>query len=658
MGPTEPPPTYTVDPQDDEEALSEAGSATIEPQILIIPTGNGVSFQKGYLGADGEHAAIEGELQLKCADTFRYERVTVSLRTVESAYEAEIELGASEVVLHSSSSSDIEARSSVQRASFPFAIPLPPDTPQCIHTPHSSLTHTVTANIYAPAFGDPILTKSITVHTRRYSSHTLTCPPAPVTRSLEVPMRVEVQVPRRTFKVGEPLPVYVTVPVPPRELVVQQGVRLRNVRAELVRCVKLKRDQSSSFSSDVPVETPPDKDGGSTLSQVTSPIARDTSFEDVDYAPSARTPQDSKVIAWSGASCRLHPRRPIRIRLIIHSPTDSPLAEPSQNLPTAEFYPPDNVECASISQTTLLHSVTFSLRIRVAFMHMHSRTERISVLSMPITLLPPTAPLPELEESLDNAYYKKHDRPPARTIRADDADAPQYDGGVAGPSIHGGAPPPFEEREAPPPFSTAEPEASTSSRLPTFLESEHEIFVPSAEDPSMTPPPSGPDFAIEGEGTLFGFPPSEQFDGYADMDRSFTPPPTVEMASRDTDVTGLANLNANVAIEALGLALGLEHVEEDLCDGPPPPPPPPMDDPSDPPPSIDSDFRGPSGVHHTPAPHLATPPREHSIHSPPNHDDTESHAHAPPPYRVPYSDVPQDHGTGPPPYMDLVHHSH
>lgn len=68
--PTVPPPTY--DQQDahrpSEEFLPGPAEATFVPseaQLLISPTYNASSFQSGYLGAPGEHAAIEGELQIK-----------------------------------------------------------------------------------------------------------------------------------------------------------------------------------------------------------------------------------------------------------------------------------------------------------------------------------------------------------------------------------------------------------------------------------------------------------------------------------------------------------------------------------------------------------------------------------------------------------------
>jgi len=278
-------------------------------------------------------------------------------------------------------------------------------------------------------------------------------------------------------------------------------------------------------------------------------------------------------------------------------------------------------------------------------MHMSTHTERICTISIPIMIPPPVAPLPEIEQSID-AHYEE---------------------GEAGPSFLGGAPPPFEEREAPPPFFSAEAEASTSSRLPTFLESETEIFVPAHDDPSIVPQPLPfPQLVFEGEGQLFGFPASEQFDGYAiDLDRSYTPPPTLEMATRDADVTGFANLPGGTAMEVLGLAL--EQHDSVVHEGIPPPPPPPMDDPSDPPPSIDSDFRAPGNSHQTIPSHPRNPPglpvsqSQEDGHSIPTsaHPQDGSHGHAPPPYRVPDNDLPQEHEhvVRPPPYVDLVMHS-
>lgn len=67
----EPPPTYT---QEEASGLGAEDRAN-EPQILIVPPSGGLSFQKGFLGADGEHAAIEGEVLIKGVNRGEWRRV-------------------------------------------------------------------------------------------------------------------------------------------------------------------------------------------------------------------------------------------------------------------------------------------------------------------------------------------------------------------------------------------------------------------------------------------------------------------------------------------------------------------------------------------------------------------------------------------------------
>jgi hypothetical protein len=230
-------------------------------------------------------------------------------------------------------------------------------------------------------------------------------------------------------------------------------------------------------------------------------------------------------------------------------------------------------------------------------------------------------------------------------VRLDDAESsvPQYSEGQAGPSAIPayGAPPPFEERDAPPPFF-APGEGSTAAGLPSFLESEREIIV--AHDQAQSDiqhVPSSP--LIHGEGIEFGFPSSSEFDGHSldvsGADRSSTPPPSLEMASQDTDITGLTELQGTEeAIQALGLVL--EQQEQQNQGSGPPPPPPPMDDPMDPPPAIDFDFRaGSESGHDTP-----TGP-------PPPHESYVPVPESPPPLHEAYVDDPPP----PPPPMSNEH---
>jgi hypothetical protein len=67
-----PPPIYAQQGPDPPESVPQ-----FEPQILIIPATDSLRFQQGFLGADGERAAIEGELQVKGTDSMRWRKVSV-----------------------------------------------------------------------------------------------------------------------------------------------------------------------------------------------------------------------------------------------------------------------------------------------------------------------------------------------------------------------------------------------------------------------------------------------------------------------------------------------------------------------------------------------------------------------------------------------------
>jgi neural Wiskott-Aldrich syndrome protein len=579
---------------------------------------------------------------------------TITLRTIEKARDLEIELASTELTLYSASSTSSSIKS--MPLVYPFSIPLPPDTPQCIHTPWSSVSHTLTATLHPVDSSLPSVSSVVAVHTRKFVSHTHVLSIIPETKSFDDPTHVEVQVPRTTFRSGEPIPLYLTIPPPRRELVLDDGIRLRNVRAELIRVVAVNR----------PTIVPPaDEELGTPQASSSSSVqktASGTSSESLDMRSHIGIPGGGEVIAVSGAAARLHPSETLRLRLILHPRQDEPhvATENSMNDPLSEGVSDIGSQCATISQTTVLHDVSFHICVHVTFMHMSSHTERICTVTIPVVVVPPVATLPEVEDDIEVAYHKKHDRPPTHTNRQEDSDVPRYSVGEAGPSFSH-APPPFEEREAPPPFFPSDSGASTS-RLPTFLESETEIYVPDAQDTSMEI--DLPELVFEGEGVLYGFASSEQFDGYqvfSEQERAGTPPPTLEMATLDPDVTSLATMDGGAALSALELALEQHHEASSDGDHPPPPPPPLMDDPSDPPPSIDSDFRAPGSRHVPSSPPVHPIPafaEQLSTTGTSAPAQETSHGHAPPPYRVPDGhDADHDHDdnvTHPPPYVDLV----
>lgn len=70
-----PPPTYSQQDPDDVSSDTTESSDVSQPQLLIVPTVDAVNFQKGFLGAEDERAAIEGELQIKGADSGAWDKV-------------------------------------------------------------------------------------------------------------------------------------------------------------------------------------------------------------------------------------------------------------------------------------------------------------------------------------------------------------------------------------------------------------------------------------------------------------------------------------------------------------------------------------------------------------------------------------------------------
>lgn len=660
-----PPPLYSQ--FQEENSVDSYDTETPGVQILIVPAADGTAFQKGCLGAEGEHAAIEGEVHLKGAQPGLWKKVTVTLRTTESACGQQIELGSSEVDLLSQM-----PVSEIIPTSLPFAIPLMPDVPQCIHTPQSALTHVLTAALHPVDHAVPIVSKDVVVHVRRYTSHTHTVQTLPETHVLTEPVRVEVEIPRSTFVVGEPIPVYITVPPPDWERVVDGSLRLRNVKAELVRIVEMNSGESSHETS-IPADLDSTdevirclQDPSDGPSSVTCPSPEKTSNASLPALPLSESAasRHTTVLSRSGASCRFHNTKPVRLRLILYQPLppSSPSEQTPPFLPSGYGCSESDFLCISITQATLLHNVSFRLQVQVSVVDINNRTERSSMLSIPIVIIPSPAPLPEVEEWVDVAYQKKHDRPPVRTVRQEDSDlsVPMYQEGMAGPSyIQSGEPPPFEDRDIPPPpFFASVP--STSTHLPTFQESENEVFIATDREEHFA-------HALEprtiiGEGVLFGFSASQQYDGHSDaIPRVLTPPPTVEEAVQDPDVTSLVDMVQPLRV----LGLILEQPDDSAGNRgltPPPPPPPLLDDPSDPPPSIDSEFRSPT-THGTIQVHSSTSIARHPFSQLHGHDgslsqsqdllhQTSPDTHAPPPYLTANE---HEQAAIPPPYMDFVH---
>ena len=77
------PPLYS---QEDPEVTRRPsnGPHDFGTQILIIPTTDTINFQKGYVGAEDERAAVEGELQIKGSEPGQWDKVYVSVASSQS----------------------------------------------------------------------------------------------------------------------------------------------------------------------------------------------------------------------------------------------------------------------------------------------------------------------------------------------------------------------------------------------------------------------------------------------------------------------------------------------------------------------------------------------------------------------------------------------
>jgi neural Wiskott-Aldrich syndrome protein len=516
-------------------------------------------------------------------------------------------------------------------------------------TPHSSISHRIVATLYPThSIGRSIITSQPADILRYSPSDEPAVSVTPILTSTDSPTRIEVQVPRTTYHLGDVFPIYVTVPVPTTHAVVDEGLRLRSIRAELVRSVHvLGRVQDAGAPSSVH-----SADGGPTQQDLPPPFTPVASSSTAPVPPatirlgSPSTSIHRSTFTRSGAAARFHSSRPVRIRLLLHAAA-APSTPPHHPLDSSN----EQGDCP-ITQHTVLHNVSFALEVYASFLsHSPPPTDRPSTststshgqvmestttLRIPLTVLPPRAPWRSAEQEMINVneadleahYRKKFDKPPERTVRAPDADI------IVGSSsgARGSAavpPPPFEE--APPPFvegntGNGAPEGGLP---PTFLESQRTAVAPGATVPGYTeveepgPVADGLDGAAgvledpgavlvaDGEGVTFGFRPEEQFDGLESETiqgiRSASPPPPIGRSVEDADVTAFAALAQGeraALVEALIVAermgMGREATVEGLAaiamvENDPVPPFDFPDDPTDPPPGIDAAFATTAG---------------------------------------------------------------
>lgn len=358
----------------------------------IAPRSDSTSFQVGYLGLKGFKAWLKGDVLVKLdAETKRkgrYTRCVVQLQAKEQAAsfhtqrrpsaereqpcsEAStqhdlVELFSHTLVLWDANKEPTSSSTGLPTvpSTMPFSFPLTEDLPHCVHLRDSSLTYTITAQLFSEdAVKLPHAIKTVPVHLVRYTrpgplnevelaeidgaalpneDYTL----QPHSWAEQVPTSVYAQINRSIFRRAEPIEIRVRIPPPDPATISEKGLKLRAVEADLVRIIHIKRSNGAN-------------DAAAVIGSGFAPEASAT-HPNVHEA----------LLAHSGKLCRFHSQRPVLLRLALHPPFDRanmPHPHPDHDALASGpvFGRGGGGGCESISQETLMHKVSFEVRIKV-----------------------------------------------------------------------------------------------------------------------------------------------------------------------------------------------------------------------------------------------------------------------------------------------------
>lgn len=413
----------------------------------IVPCSDATSFQVGYLGLDGFQAWVKGDVLIKLDERANqphhtYRQCTISLIAEEVDQEQQMIpfFSATQVLWRNDSSpsaSSSLAPSSVlfPPSTLPFSFPLTSDLPHCIHLPSSSLEYRLEATLQSSDENAMVssFTKTL-VHLTRYSrpGSLDQTQIEPHTWTIDTPTPMTVQLQRTLFRRAEPISVHLNIPPPDKKLL---SLNLRSVEANLYRVIQGK-DESE---------------------------------------------RHELLLAHSGKLCRFHSTRSIVIRLTLHPPFDSsnmPYPHPDHD---AALSGPINGRgggggCESISQETLLHRVSFVVKIVIGIRG-EDGERRDVMLEKEIQVLPGAAGSLDVEEGggrkkKGEAEQSSEEAGPSNLVSspsAEEAVEEEYDGyeDVGRPLSEEGSEgkaqgPALDEDDGPP---------------PTLLESRHDLQV-------------------------------------------------------------------------------------------------------------------------------------------------------------------------------------
>ncbi|SGY31499.1 BQ5605_C002g01235 [Microbotryum silenes-dioicae] len=371
---------------------SSTAASVAPPAVLLnvapLPTHN--DFLLGHLGYG--QASLQGEVQVKYTSEHghgqapRPSKLEVCFRGVERRYGlGEIELCEQRKTLWGwgaqGSSSSMEQGDDVPPPSTVFKFDVTQDLPHCIHLAQSSLEYTLTATLHSDDASVAPLVQCVPIHLARtsppgpLSSELVSSAPAPASAdgsrpslsphsvSRQDPIHFTVHFSRTVFRRSEPIQLVVKIPVPDFDAVTK-GLRLRTVSAELVRRISLANDTDddppavSGKQRDQAVSTAVKNGDIDSLEFIQHPSSSDA-LSDPSY-------ESTMVLARSGKSARFSPTRPIVIRLLLH---------PS----TMQF-------CESITQSTILHHMSFCVIVTVGLLN--NRSQRDVTVSRDVHIVP------------------------------------------------------------------------------------------------------------------------------------------------------------------------------------------------------------------------------------------------------------------------------
>lgn len=408
-------------------STTDLATSPFAPAVLLnlVPLANSIHFQLGYLGHGP--ASLEGEVQVKWApgpdaqqQRPAFAKLEVVFHGVERSPGCEgIELAEHKAVLWglgaAGTSSDVDHQGD---ADFPppstaFKLELTPDLPHCIHLGSSSLDYTLTAILTHVDPSIAPLVYSAPVHLTRTSPPgsllagsniaSATDPPpstAPQTISVTDPIALSVRLSRTVFRRSEPIELLVRIDVPSAEAVQELGLRLRTVSAELVRTITLGEvgaDEGQSSSEEELLGN-----GKARTSEQDSVKVCETEEIEHVQAPSSTPPPHVTILTRSGKSARFSPTRPIVIRLLLHPPSTSCCESVTQVSSQSRQADHSHHADPSTTQSTILHNITFSVRVTVGLLSTVSSSSssdhhqnRDVLVSRTIFIVPDT-PLPSV----------------------------------------------------------------------------------------------------------------------------------------------------------------------------------------------------------------------------------------------------------------------